>query len=101
MAKAQQEARQERGGALTSCAAPAVDADQGGVRAIRRLPLIESVADERLAGLAMGTDGGAGEDQVIEMRKIALDVGAEVRYNGHVVEPDAKDRAAKQSLCLG
>ena len=86
---------------MTGRAAPAFDADHVVVRTIRRLPLVESVADERLAGLAEGADGWARENLCIEVRDVTLDVSAEVRYNGHVVEPDAKDWPPSTSLSDG
>ena len=86
---------------MTGRAVPAFDLDPVVVLAIGWLPLIEPVADERTADLTVGTHDRTGETQCIKVRAVALDVGAEVRYNDHVVEPDAKNRAAKQSLCLG
>jgi hypothetical protein len=101
MAKAQQEARQERSRHMTSAALPAFDLDPVVVRAIGRLPLIESVADERTVGLTVGTDGWAGKDPCLTMRDVALDVGAEVYYNGHVVEPAAKNPPPSRVFAAG
>ena len=86
---------------MTGGAAPAFDLDTVVVRAIGRLPLIESVADERTADLTVGTDRWAGEAPRFIMHVVALDVGTEVYYNEHVVEPDAKDPAAKRVFASG
>ena len=69
--------------------------------AVRRMPPIESVADERIASLTVGTDRGTGKNVDGKLRDVHLDVGAEVGYNGHVVEPDAKDPAGKRVFAPG
>ena len=86
---------------MTGVATPAFDLDTVVVRAIGWLPLIESVADECTAGMAVGTDRRARKAPGFILHDVALDVGTKVYYNDHVVEPDAKDPAAKRVFVSG
>jgi len=101
VAEAQQKTGQQREGAVTRRAIPALDADAIGVRRVQRLAPVEAMPDEGLGRLTLRTLRRTGEDHVLEMRQVLVDSSSDVGYNDHAVGARPSGRATTQRLGVG